>query len=298
MANLKELRNRIASVKATQKITRAMQMVASAKSRRAQAALHASRPYTGRIASLMQQLLSGTADKEDLPPLLSGTGKDDTHLLIVCTSDRGLCGGFNTSIIRLVREHIVELHKKGCDVKLFCVGSKGLDQLKRNYSDLIVETVQFRDIPTIGFKEAELIAERLMALFNEGTFDVATLFYAKFQSVLTQVPTALQLIPFAAGNQDKAETEEHAAEAPSLYLYEPDQDRILNVLLPRNLKAQILGALLENVASEQGARMSAMDNATRNADDLIQKQTILYNRTRQALITNELIEIISGAEAL
>ena len=298
MANLKELRNRIASVKATQKITRAMQMVAAAKSRRAQAALLASRPYTGRMASLMQQLLSGVADKEELSPLLSGTGKEDTHLLVVCTSERGLCGGFNSSIVRFVREHIAELQKKGRDVKLFCVGSKGLDQLKRNYSDLIVETIQFRDVSTIGFREAELIAERLMTLFNEGCFDVATLFYARFQSVLTQIPTPLQLIPFVANSQDKEEAEERSAETPSLYLYEPNQDRILNVLLPRNLKAQILGALLENGASEQGARMSAMDNATRNADDLIHKQTILYNRTRQALITNELIEIISGAEAL
>ena len=296
MANLKELRNRIASVKATQKITRAMQMVAASKSRRAQEALKASRPYTQRMALLMQQLLAGTSDRQDLPPLLSGTGKNDTHLLIVCTSERGLCGGFNSSIVRFVREQIAELQKKGHDVKLFCVGSKGLDQLKRNYSDLIIETVLFRDIPSIGFPEAEKIADRLTDLFNDGAFDVATLYYAKFYSVLTQVPTPLQLIPFAP--EEKTEKADDTASAQALYLYEPSEDRILDTLLPRNLKAQILGALLENVASEQGARMSAMDNATRNADELIQKQTVLYNRTRQALITNELIEIISGAEAL
>lgn len=292
MANLKELRNRIASVTATQKITRAMQMVAASKSRRAQEALFASRPYAQRMEAIMQNLMSSVTDERDLPPLFIGNGKSDVHLLIVCTSERGLCGGFNSSIVRMVREQIAELHKKGHTVKIICVGSKGYDQLRRSYGDLILETISFRDVPKIGFAQADHLGNRLIELFQEGAFDVATLFYSRFQSVLTQVPTPLQLIPLVRKDAEETET------APNLYLYEPSQAILLNSLLPRNLKAQILSVLLENVVSEQGARMSAMDSATRNAGEMIQKQTLRYNRTRQALITNELIEIISGAEAL
>ncbi|MDR1827255.1 MAG: F0F1 ATP synthase subunit gamma [Methylobacteriaceae bacterium] len=294
MANLKELRNRIASVKATQKITRAMQMVAASKSRRAQEALKAARPYTRRMGALVQQFLNSPPEDSEQPALLTGTGKSDVHLLIVCTSERGLCGGFNSSIVRLAKEHIARLHKEGRTVKLLCVGAKGIDQLRRNYGDLMVDKVLFRNVPKIGEPEAGLVAERVLKLFNEGAFDVATLFYSQFRTVLTQVPSTLQLIPVLP----EANPAKPSGGPAAVYSYEPDRAKLLNTLLPRNLTAQILGALLENVASEQGARMSAMDSATRNAGELIEKQTLRYNRTRQALITNELIEIISGAEAL
>ena len=290
MPSLKDLRNRIASVKATQKITKAMQMVAAAKLRRAQTAAEAARPYAARMETVLANLATALKGREGGAPLMVGTGKDQVHLLIVCTAERGLCGAFNSSIVRLTRDHAYKLINDGKQIKILCVGKKGFDQLKRLFASQIIEVIELRGVKQIGFKDAERIAERVLKLFAEGQFDVATLFYSRFRSVVAQIPTALQIIPpvfEAQGNGNGA-----------AYEYEPDELDILTELLPRNISVQMFRALLENAASEQGARMSAMDNATRNAGEMIRKQTITYNRTRQAMITKELIEIISGAEAL
>ena len=293
MASLKDLRNRIASVKATQKITKAMQMVAAAKLRRAQDAAEAARPYADRMDQVMANLARGLANPEGASPLLAGTGKDDVHLLVVCTAERGLCGGFNSSIARLARERAMRLKREGKTVKILCVGRKGAEQLRRTNGPDIIGTVDFRAVRQISFAEANEVATRVLTMFEEGEFDVCTLFYSRFQSVISQIPTGARIIP--------AEVPESDAEVDlggAIYEYEPEEDEILAELLPRNIAVQIFRALLENAASEQGARMSAMDNATRNAGEMIDKLTITYNRQRQAQITKELIEIISGAEAL
>jgi F-type H+-transporting ATPase subunit gamma len=298
MPSLKELRNRIASTKATQKITKAMQMVAASKLRRAQAAAEAARPYADRMDKVLANIAAPIADSDSAPPLLRGTGADRVHLLLVCTAERGLCGPFNSSIVRLARERANTLMAEGKEVKFFCVGRKGYEQLKRQYERQIIEHVELRSVRTLGFANAEEIADRVRQLYQEGAFDICTLFFARFRSVIAQIPTAQRLIPpefpaAAAGGVAASDTAASAA-----YEYEPDEEEILADLLPRNIAVQIFRALLENNASFYGAQMSAMDNATRNAGEMIRKQTLRYNRTRQAMITKELIEIISGAEAL
>jgi F-type H+-transporting ATPase subunit gamma len=295
MPSLKDLRNRIASVKATQKITKAMQMVAAAKLRRAQSAAEAARPYATRMETVLANLAAALAGREGGPPLMVGTGKDQVHLLVVCTAERGLCGAFNSAIVRLARDHINRLLADGKEVKILCVGKKGYDQLKRQYAPLIVETIDFRGVRQLSFEHAERVAERVLELFRQGAFDVATLFFSRFKSVISQIPTAQQIIPatIPAGTETQNESLGGA-----VYEYEPDEAEILAELLPLNIAVQVFKALLENAASEQGARMSAMDNATRNAGEMIGRLTLTYNRTRQAMITKELIEIISGAEAL
>jgi F-type H+-transporting ATPase subunit gamma len=293
MASLKDLRNRIASVKATQKITKAMQMVAAAKLRRAQEAAEAARPYSERMAAVLANITQAVGSGGEAPALMTGTGKDDTHLLVVCTAERGLCGGFNSAIARLAREHTRRLLAEGKSVKIICVGKKGYDILRRDYSQLIIDRVDLREVRTLGFVNADAIAKKVIGLFNEGGFDVCTLFYSQFKSVISQIPTAQQIIPAAA----PAAGEESAA-GSAVYEYEPEPGEILSDLIPRNISVQIFKALLENAAGEMGAKMSAMDNATRNAGDMINRLSITYNRQRQAQITKELIEIISGAEAL
>ncbi len=288
MASLKDLRNRIASVKATQKITKAMQMVAAAKLRRAQMAAEAARPYAERMEAVLASVAAGSTQG---PRLLGGTGKDDTHLLVVCTAERGLCGAFNSSIARLARDRANALIAQGKTVKILCVGKKGYDQLRRLFEKNIIELIELRSVRQIGFANAEAIGKRILSLYEEGAFDVCTLFYSRFQTVISQTPTARQLIPAEIPTKSEGA-------ATAVYEYEPDEDEILAALLPRNISIQVFRALLENAASEQGARMSSMDSATRNAGEMITKQTITYNRTRQAMITKELIEIISGAEAL
>jgi F-type H+-transporting ATPase subunit gamma len=297
MASLKDLRNRIASVKATQKITKAMQMVAAAKLRRAQEAAEAARPYSQRMGAVLANIAQavGNAGGSDAPRLMTGTGNDDTHLLVVCTAERGLCGGFNSQIARFAREHVRKLLADGKTVKIITVGKKGYDILRREYGALIIERVDLREVKTLGFVNADAIAKKVIALFNEGAFDVCTLFYSEFKSVISQVPTAQQIIP--AGSIVAA-TEPETAGGNAVYEYEPEPGEILSDLIPRNISVQVFRALLENAAGEMGAKMSAMDNATRNAGDMINKLTITYNRQRQAQITKELIEIISGAEAL
>jgi F-type H+-transporting ATPase subunit gamma len=291
MPSLKDLRNRIAATKATQKITKAMQMVAASKLRRAQAAAEAARPYAQSMEKVLGNIASTVSDPAAAPKLLGGTGADRVHLLVVCTAERGLCGPFNSAIVRLARERAVALSNEGKEVKFLCVGRKGYDQLKRLFERQIVETIELRGVRTIGFEHAERIGEKIIALYEQGAFDVCTLFFSRFKSVIAQIPTALQVIPPVFP--------EKQPDAPDLfYEYEPDELDILTELLPRNISVQVFRALLENAASEQGARMSAMDNATRNAGEMIRKQTLRYNRTRQAMITKELIEIISGAEAL
>ena len=292
MASLKDLRNRIASVKATRKITKAMQMVAAAKLRRAQEAAVAARPYSERMATVLANLSAAMQGQAGAPMLLSGTGKEDTHLLIVATAERGLCGGFNSSIAKLAREHADRLRRDGKTVKILTVGKKGNDALKRLYGSYIVEARDFRGVRQLGFAEAQGVAQLVLDMFERGEFDVATLFFSEFKSVITQKPTALQLIPA------KVEGVKPAELGGAIYDAEPEEGEILADLLPRNIAIQIFRALLENAASEQGARMSAMDNATRNAGDMINRLSIKYNRQRQAQITKELIEIISGAEAL
>ena len=292
MPSLKEFRNRIASVKSTQKITKAMQMVAAAKLKRAQAQAEAARPYADRMARVIANLASAVTGDSG-PALLRGTGKDQVQLLVVATSERGLCGGFNTQIVRLAREKIAELQAAGKTVKILCVGKKGRDQLRRLYASQIVDFIDLSAHRTLGADAAELVGERIKALFADGAFDVATLIYSRFRSVISQIPTAAQLIPARAPE---------GVAAPDLrgavYEYEPNEGEILEALLPRYLNGQILQALLENQAGFYGAQMSAMDNATRNAGDMIRKLSLRYNRQRQANITKELIEIISGAEAL
>ena len=295
MPSLKDLRNRIASVKATQKITKAMQMVAAAKLRRAQSAAEAARPYASRMEAVLANLATALRGREGCPPLMVGTGNDKAHLLVVCTAERGLCGAFNSAIVRLAREHINRLLADGKQVKILCVGRKGFDQLKRLYAPLIIETIEFRGVRQLGFEHAEKVSGKIRELYDAGAFDVATLFFSRFRSVISQVPTAQQIIP--ATITAEAALQE-AALGGAVYEYEPDEAEILTDLLPLNITVQVFKALLENAASEQGARMSAMDNATRNAGDMIGRLTLNYNRTRQAMITKELIEIISGAEAL
>jgi F-type H+-transporting ATPase subunit gamma len=293
MPSLKALRNRIASVKATQKITKAMQMVAAAKLRRAQEVAEASRPYAERMSQVLANIASATAGQPGAPALIAGTGKDDVHLLIVATGERGLAGAFNSAIARLARDDARQLLGEGKTVKFFVIGRKGYDILRRQYSDRISEHVTFRNVKQISFVEAKQVAGRVLEMFDAGDFDVATLYYSRFRSVISQVPTAQRIIP--------AEVPAEAAQ-PSLggaiYEYEPDEEEILAELLPRNVAIQIFKAQLENAASFYGAQMSAMDNATRNAGDMIDRLTLSYNRQRQAQITKELIEIISGAEAV
>jgi F-type H+-transporting ATPase subunit gamma len=292
MPSLKDLRNRIASVKATQKITKAMQMVAAAKLRRAQTAAEAARPYAERMERVLASLAASVGPGSQAPQMLGGNGREGVHLLIVCTAERGLCGGFNASIARLAREQALALIGQGKTVKMICVGKKGYDILRRQFAREIIEVIDLRAVKTLGFANAEAIGRKIVALYEGGEFDVCTLFFARFNTVISQIPTALRLIPLNVG------VEETPAAAQALYDYEPDEEGILNTLLPRNVSIQVLRALLENAASEQGARMSAMDNASRNAGEMIKKQTMQYNRSRQAMITKELIEIISGAEAL
>ena len=295
MASLKDMRVRIAATKATQKITKAMQMVAASKLRRAQVAAEAARPYAERMTKVLGSIAAAVAGSDSAPRLLAGTGNDKVQLLVVCTAERGLCGPFNSSIVRLAREKANALMSLGKDVKILCVGRKGQDQLRRVYGKQIIETIELRGIKQIGFEQAEMIAKKIVALFDGGEFDVCTLFFSRFRSVIAQVPTALQIIPPLFEQAKEGDKEAGPAAA---YEYEPEEEDILAELLPRNLSVQVFRALLENAASEQGARMSAMDNATRNAGEMIRKQTLTYNRTRQAMITKELIEIISGAEAL
>jgi len=295
MPSLKALRNSIASVKATQKITKAMQMVAAAKLRRAQTAAEAARPYATRMEAVLANLATALKGREGGPPLMVGSGKDQVHLLVVCTAERGLCGAFNSAIVRLAREHINRLLADGKQVKILCVGKKGFDQLKRLYAPLIIDTIEFRGVRQLTFEHAEKAADRVLALFAERAFDVATLFFSRFRSVISQIPTAQQIIPATIPAEMPSQG---AALGGAVYEYEPDEADILIELLPLNITVQIFKALLENAASEQGARMSAMDNATRNAGDMIGRLTLNYNRTRQAMITKELIEIISGAEAI
>jgi F-type H+-transporting ATPase subunit gamma len=293
MPSLKDLRNRIASVKATQKITKAMQMVAAAKLRRAQEAAEAARPYSERMGAVLANITQAVGGGGDAPALMTGTGKDDVHLLVVCTAERGLCGGFNSQIARFARDHIRRILADGKQVKIICVGKKGFDILRRDYASMILERVDLREVKTLGFVNADAIARKVIHLFNEGGFDVCTLFYSQFKSVISQIPTAQQLIPAA-----QAAPAGDAGNGGAVYEYEPEPGEILSDLIPRNIAVQIFRALLENAAGEMGAKMSAMDNATRNAGDMINRLSITYNRQRQAQITKELIEIISGAEAL
>src|SRR5437763_3438017 len=292
MASLKDMRVRIAATKATQKITKAMQMVAASKLRRAQAAAEAARPYAERMEKVLGNIAASVAALDSAPTLLRGTGRQQVHLLVVCTAERGLCGPFNSTIVRLARERAGALIAEGKEVKFLCVGRKGLEQLRRQYGRQILETVDLRAARVLKFEHAQSIAEKLTRLFADGAFDVCTLFFSRFKSVIAQIPTAQQVIPpvFPAQSAEDA--------GGAAYEYEPDEEEILAELLPLNIAMQVFRALLENAASEQGARMSAMDNATRNAGDMIEQQTLTYNRTRQAMITKELIEIISGAEAL
>jgi F-type H+-transporting ATPase subunit gamma len=290
MASLKDMRVRIAATKATQKITKAMQMVAASKLRRAQAAAEAARPYAERMEKVLGNIAASVGNSPGAPRLLAGTGSDRVHLLLVCTAERGLCGPFNSAIVRLARDRANALIADGKEVKFFCVGRKGFEQLRRLFESRIIETVDLRAVRQIKFENADDIGAKILALFNAGQFDVCTLFFSRFKSVIAQIPTAQQIIP--------AVFPEGAATGGAVYEYEPDEEDILAELLPRNISVQIFRALMENAASFYGAQMSAMDNATRNAGDMIRKQTLTYNRTRQAMITKELIEIISGAEAV
>jgi F-type H+-transporting ATPase subunit gamma len=292
MPTLKSLRMRIASVKSTQKITSAMKMVAAAKLRRAQEQAESARPYAERMGKVLAALAGAATAGAGAPKLLSGTGSDKVHLLVVCTSDRGLCGGFNSVIVRLARAEIRKLQAEGKQAKILCVGRKGRDSLRRDYADLIVGSV---DLPKkrLGFADAQAVAMKILAMFDTGEFDVAALYYARFKSAISQIPTRLQIVPFVAEGAAAG-----GAGSGAVYEYEPEEGEILAALLPRNLSVQVYRSLLENAASEQGARMTAMDNATRNAGDMIKKLTLNYNRSRQASITKELIEIISGAEAV
>jgi len=291
MASLKDMRVRIASTKATQKITKAMQMVAASRLRRAQIAAEAARPYATKMEAVISNIAAAAARSPSAPRLLVGTGRDQVHLLLVCTGERGLCGAFNSAIVRLARERAQALIAQGKEVKFFCVGRKGYEQLRRSFEKQIVEHVDLRSVRQLGFVNAEDIAKKVLVRFEAGEFDVCTLIYSTFKSVVAQIPTAQQVIPLVVEG-------EASTGAMAEYEYEPEEDEIMTRLLPRNLAIQIFRALLENNASFYGAQMSAMDNATRNAGDMIRKQTLIYDRTRQAMITKELIEIISGAEAM
>ncbi len=294
MASLKELKNRIGSVKQTQKITSAMKLVAASKLKKAQEQAEAARPFAERMSGMLTNLAAGVADKANAPKLLAGSGEDKVHLLIAATADRGLCGGFNSSIARGARRKIDELTSAGKTVKILCVGRKGRDQLRRDHRDKIIETIDGVGKAKLSYDEAAAIALKVEKMFEAGEFDVCTIVYNQFKSAITQILTVKQLIPVETPEEDEAES----SDVKAVYEFEPEEDVILEELLPRNLAVQIYGALTENAASEQGARMSAMDNATRNAGEMIDKLTLVYNRTRQAKITSELIEIISGAEAL
>ena len=296
MPSLKDLKNRISSVKATQKITKAMQMVAAAKLRRAQTAAEEARPYSERMAKVLANISAGMANdgefSDGASPLLAGTGSDKVHLLVVATAERGLCGGFNSSIAKMAREKARQLKADGHQVKFYMVGKKGVDALKMEFADAMVEKITFREVKRMQFVNAETVGSKILEMYDNGEFDVCTLFFSEFKNVMTQIPTTLQLIPTIPPEK----SDDDAGDI--YYEYEPDEEEILNDLLPRNISVQVFRALLENGASEQGARMSAMDNATRNAGEMIDSLTLSYNRQRQAQITKELIEIISGAEAL
>ncbi len=293
MASLKELRNRISSVTSTQKITRAMQMVAASKLRKAQENAEIARPYSDKLLEILKNLSKSFSGQDNAPELLVGNGNDQRYLFIIATSERGLCGGFNASIVKMAKENILQLESEGKEVKLIVIGKKGRELLYKEFKDNILEIYDFSDVKDIGFSEAEKISIKVLELFAEKTFDVCKLYFAQFESVLSQVPIAQKLIPFDIEDDESGEEELNIC-----YEYEPDEEDILEELLPKNLSVQILRALLENVASEFGARLTAMDNATRNASEMIDDLTITYNRSRQASITSELIEIISGAEAL
>jgi F-type H+-transporting ATPase subunit gamma len=294
MASLKELKNRIGSVKQTQKITSAMKLVAASKLKKAQEQAEAARPFAERMSGMLTNLAAGVADKSNAPKLLAGSGEDKVHLLIVATADRGLCGGFNSSIARGARRKITELEAAGKTVKILCIGRKGRDQLRRDHNEKVIETIDGVGKARLGYDEAAAIALKIEQLYEAGEFDVCTIVYNQFKSAITQILTLKQLIPVETPEGDEGDS----SDVKAIYEFEPEEDVILEELLPRNLAVQIYGALTENAASEQGARMSAMDNATRNAGEMINKLTLVYNRTRQAKITSELIEIISGAEAL
>ncbi|ETX14854.1 F0F1 ATP synthase subunit gamma [Roseivivax halodurans JCM 10272] len=296
MANLKDLKTRISSVKSTRKITKAMQMVAAAKLRRAQEAAEMARPYAERFNAVMASLASSVGESDTAPRLLRGTGSDQTQLLVVMTAERGLCGGFNANIAKLAKQHATRLLQQGKTVKILTVGKKGRDALRRDWSDHFVGHVDLSDVKRLSYPDAQRIAQDVLERFDDEEFDVATIFYSIFHNVVSQEPTAKQIVP--AQYEQEETSEESGVEADTPYDYEPSEEEILRDLLPRGVATQIFSALLENAASEQGARMSAMDNATRNAGEMIDNLTIEYNRTRQAVITNELIEIISGAEAL
>ena len=291
MASLDDLKKRIASVKSTQKITKAMKMVAAAKLRKAQESAEKGRPYSEKMNNIILNLSSGISDKENAPKLLSGSGKDQIHLCVVMTSDRGLCGGFNSNIIKKAKSYFAKLSEEGKELKIITVGSKGNDQLKRAYGDKIISNISFKESKNANYFDAEKVGKIVIEKFEGEEFDVCTIFYNQFKNVITQIPQAQQIIPLntEATEEDKSEDS---------YEFEPDEDEILSNLLPKNISTQIFKAMLENSASEQGSRMSAMDNATRNAGEMVDKLTIEYNRSRQAAITKELIEIISGAESL
>ena len=291
MASLDDLKKRIASVKSTQKITKAMKMVAAAKLRRAQESAEKGRPYSEKMNNIILNLSSGISDKENAPKLLSGSGNDKVHLCVVMTSDRGLCGGFNSNIIKKAKSYFAKLVDEGKDLKIITVGSKGNDQLKRAYGDKIIANISFKESKHANFFDAEKVGKMVIEKFEAEEFDVCTIFYNQFKNVITQIPQAQQIIPLNVENSEEEKSEDS-------YEFEPDEDEILSNLLPKNISTQIFKAMLENSASEQGSRMSAMDNATRNAGEMVDKLTIEYNRSRQAAITKELIEIISGAESL
>ena len=292
MPSLDDLKKRISSVKSTQKITKAMKMVAAAKLRRAQESAEKGRPFSEKMNNIILNLSSSISDKENASKFLVGTGKDNIHLCVVITADRGLCGGFNTNICKKAKNDFEKIIKQGKTLKIFTVGSKGYDQLKRNYGSYITENLNFKGFKKITYKDAEEIGKKIIKLFNENQFDVCKIYYNKFKNVITQIPQAQQIIPVEKIKQEEEKKIEN------FYEFEPEENEILNDLLPRNISTQIFKAILENAASEQGSRMTAMDNATRNAGDLVEKLTITYNRSRQAAITKELIEIISGAESL
>jgi F-type H+-transporting ATPase subunit gamma len=291
MASLDDLKKRIASVKSTQKITKAMKMVAAAKLRRAQESAEKGRPYSEKMNNIILNLSSGISDKENAPKLLSGSGNDKVHLCVVMTSDRGLCGGFNSNIIKKAKSYFAKLVEEGKDLKIITVGSKGNDQLKRAYGDKIIANISFKESKHANYFDAEKVGKMVIEKFEAKEFDVCTIFYNQFKNVITQIPQAQQIIPLNVENSEEEKSEDS-------YEFEPDEDEILSNLLPKNISTQIFKAMLENSASEQGSRMSAMDNATRNAGEMVDKLTIEYNRSRQAAITKELIEIISGAESL
>ena len=291
MASLDDLKKRIASVKSTQKITKAMKMVAAAKLKRAQDSAEKGRPYSEKMNNIILNLSEGISDKENAPKLLSGTGKDQIHLCVVMTSDRGLCGGFNSNIIKKAKSYFSKLSSEGKELKIITVGSKGNDQLKRVFGDKIIENISFKNSKNANFFDAEKVSKVIIEKFQKEEFDICTIFFNQFKNVITQIPQAQQIIPLKTDINDKEKSEDN-------YEFEPDEDEILTNLLPKNISTQIFKAMLENSASEQGARMSAMDNATRNAGEMVDKLTIEYNRSRQAAITKELIEIISGAESL